>query len=230
MSMPDRIAHVRKQIELLHEQQAQLEKDALLTSDSLIKIRIQQQIREQIRPKIQQYETEKCQLQNNNHFSVQSQSNFMIANRPIHVYLSCSSDRDDTKLRDKLEKCLSIFETEGEIKIWHRGKVKPGMTTMNEVKSWIKLSTVFLILTSHDYISSQIHDNSEEYNLIISEQKENIKTIIPVILSHCSWDKTDLKEFQCLPKNKRPISGCREWTQKKALNTVIEEFQEIFNL
>ena len=74
MSTPDRIAHVKKQLDLLYEQLDQLERTELLTSDPLIRVQIRQQIRESIQPKIDQYKAEELQLQSNNRFPAQSNS------------------------------------------------------------------------------------------------------------------------------------------------------------
>jgi Trypsin-like peptidase domain/TIR domain len=157
-----------------------------------------------------------------------NQSASMTANLPIPVYLSCSNDRNDQKLRNELvEKYFSFFEKEGFIIIWHSGKVKPGSIESHETKLNLTKSKIFLILVSAAYIS-QCSD-SIEYNLILKKYENEKQLIVPVILSRCLWEKTELGKFQPLPKNKRPITS-EKWKREDAFGEIMEEFQDFLNI
>ncbi len=153
----------------------------------------------------------------------------MKTNSPLQVYLSSSSVRVDENLRNELEKHLLPLEKLNLIRIWHRGKIKPGMKTAKEINDRIQKSMIFLILLSSDYLSSKICSHDEEYRLIINKHKSKSGQVVPVILSPCLWRKIpELGDLDCLPKNQRPISGSREWNKKTAFNQVVEEFHSFF--
>mgnify|MGYP001770968788 CR=1 FL=1 len=158
------------------------------------------------------------------HQSHQSSSHTKV----IEVYLSYSSK--DEKMRKELETSLSNLELQGDIIIWHEGKIRAGKNRQIEIDKHLNSSRIILLLISQNLIASEEKRNEIKRAI---ERRNDGACIIPVLLSStANWQSIKfgdckLGDFPTLPKNRKFITDRRYWkSQNEAFVTLAEEFVE----
>lgn len=117
-----------------------------------------------------------------------------------------SYSHKDEKFKDELLSHLSGLKSKGVLEEWHDGKIIPGQEWDKKIKEKLRRSDVVLLLVSHYFMNSDYINNTELS--IINERYENEEVlIVPIIIRPCDLDSLDIKKFQALPKNAKPLES-----------------------
>lgn len=109
---------------------------------------------------------------------------------------------DDAAYFSVLNKQLSPLEKQGQISLWHTGKLLPGSNQLQETLEQIQSSQILLLLISVDYLN--FTDFGTVATLFSKLPKESI---IPIIVGYCNWELyPELQNFSQLPADNTPIS------------------------
>ncbi len=124
--------------------------------------------------------------------------------KPIEVFFSY--DRKDEKMRDELEKHLSILKRQGVITAWHNRKIGAGKEWQNEIDAHLNTASVILLLISTDFITSDYCWDVEVRRAMERHEAKEAR-VIPVILrSTDDWESAPFGKLKPLPKDGKPIS------------------------
>lgn len=127
-----------------------------------------------------------------------------------HINIFIAYSRKDDKYLDKLRTHFSPLELSGTVKIWYDGEIAPGTNWEEEIKKYLLHADITLLLISANSFNSDYFYHKEMTKALQRHQEEEA-IVIPVILSDCMWEITDLKHLQALPKDGKPIDL---WTKE----------------
>jgi hypothetical protein len=127
---------------------------------------------------------------------------------PLEVFFSYS--HRDEKLRDELEKHLSIMKKQGLIKSWHDRQITASREWAGEIDVHLQTAKIILLLISADFVASDYCYDLEMTHAM--ERHENGEAyVVPIILRPCDWQESPFAKLQALPKNAKPIT---KWSSR----------------
>jgi predicted alpha/beta hydrolase family esterase len=142
--------------------------------------------------------------------------------KPIEVFFSF--DRKDEKLREELEKHLSILKRQGVIMAWHNRKIGAGKEWQNEIDTHLDTASIILLLISVDFIASNYCWDVEVRRAMERHEAKEAR-VIPVILRRTDdWESAPFGKLKPLPTDGKPVS---EWGNRdKAFCSVAQGIRE----
>jgi TIR domain/CHAT domain len=133
---------------------------------------------------------------------VKNQLISMPSTKAIEVFFSYA--REDEKLRDKLEKHLSLLKREKVITGWHDRKIGAGQEWKNEIDIHLNTAQIILLLVSVDFIASDYCWDVEVKRAMERHEAEEAR-VIPVILDSVDWKSAPFGRLQHLPRGIKPV-------------------------
>lgn len=140
----------------------------------------------------------------------------------IEVFFSYS--HKDERMRDKLEKHLSVLRRENIISGWHDRKIMPGAEWKDQIDEHIETAHIILLLISAEFINSD-YCYDVELRRAIARHDAGRARVIPIILRPCDWLKTPFGKLQALPRDGKPVSDFP--TQDHAFNEVARGIRRV---
>ena len=119
-----------------------------------------------------------------------------------------SYSHKNEQCREDMEKHLALLKRDSKLDSWSDKKITPGTTLDNEIDVNLMDSDIICLLMSSDFIASDAC--MRELETAIKRKENDDILVIPIILSHCPWDDTELKKVKALPKDGKPISTFRD--------------------
>ncbi|MFZ2648568.1 MAG: toll/interleukin-1 receptor domain-containing protein [Burkholderiaceae bacterium] len=130
----------------------------------------------------------------------------------------------DEKLRDELDRHLSVLRRLQIIRTWHDRKLIAGHRWDPEIRAMLTSADVILLLLSSDFFNSD-YCFDEELALALKRHHRKEAVVIPIVARPCQWRETDLAPIHGLPKDMRPVSL---WEDKDmAWNDVAEGIMRV---
>ncbi|NJL74464.1 MAG: toll/interleukin-1 receptor domain-containing protein [Saprospiraceae bacterium] len=150
--------------------------------------------------------------------------NHTMPQQPVKVFISYSHKDEDYK--DTLNTYLTPYERKGTIKIWDDRDILPGQIWDTEIKQAVLNADIVLFLVSPDFMASGYIDGVE-LKTAMELHVEGKMVLIPIIIRPSDLSLLDLKIFQAVPKDAKPIST---WENKdEAWLNVIQQLGKLFN-
>src|SRR5690349_11031623 len=119
----------------------------------------------------------------------------------IEIFYSYS--HADEKLRNELEKHLSLLQRKGIISNWHDRKIGAGNEWKDVIDEHLKTAQIILLLVSPDFLNSD-YCNDVEVEQAMKRHNANEARVIPIILRPCDWHDMPFGKLQVLPQNNKP--------------------------
>ena len=135
---------------------------------------------------------------------------------PYHVFLlqhRHASAHEDEALRDQLEKHLVLLPRQELISTWHDRKILPGESFAQEIDTHLEAASIILLLVSADFLASD-YCYEIEMQRALERHKRGEARVVPIILRPCDWQHSPLKDFQCLPRDGKPVT---QWPDQKEI-------------
>ncbi|MCO6487686.1 MAG: toll/interleukin-1 receptor domain-containing protein [Phaeodactylibacter sp.] len=143
--------------------------------------------------------------------------------RKINVFVAYS--REDESIRKILDAHLYSLIRQNRIIRWFDGLIEPGKTWIKEIEEKLEIADIVLLLISANFIKSDFC-YGEEMKTALKNHEEGKSSVIPIIVSHCSWIEMPFSHLQVLPENGIPMTG-REWSDiNEACFNVVENIKE----
>jgi len=133
--------------------------------------------------------------------------------------------REDSILRERLDKHLSGLKRRNFINTWYDGKINPGKEWEEELNFNLSKSDIILLLISADFIASD-YCYEIEMKKAIQRHENGEAIIIPVLLTPCDWSELPFAKIQALPQNGKPITSPTWPNQEVALNEIANAIKE----
>ncbi len=131
---------------------------------------------------------------------------------------------EDEPLRDQLEKHLVQLQRQGLISTWHDRKIPAGGSFASEIDTHLESASIVLLLVSPDFLASN-YCYDIEMERALERHRLGLARVVPIILRPCDWQHSPLKDFQCLPRNGKPVI---QWQYPdEAFHTITESLRSI---
>jgi len=123
----------------------------------------------------------------------------------ISVFVAYS--HKDEPFKNKLVKHLNLLKKERLIgEIWHDGNLNPGDNFSPKIKEALLNTQIILPLVSIELLNSDFFFKNE-LPVIIERIKKEECIMIPIIVSYCHWQGTELGIYEVLPQKGKPLSA-----------------------
>ena len=129
---------------------------------------------------------------------------------PIELFYSYS--HKDERLRNELEKHLSLLMREGYIATWHDRKIVPGRDWEGEIDEHLNSAQIILLLISADFMASD-YCYDIEVKRAIERHNAGEACVIPIILRKVDWHSSPMGNLQALPTDGKPVAS---WSSRDA--------------
>lgn len=127
---------------------------------------------------------------------------------PIEVFISYAPQ--DIELRRELEQHLALLKRQGLIRAWHVEQVGPGQGWRTAIESHVSTAQLILLLVSASFFASDdCHDL--EMGKALERWQRGEAQVVPVLLSPCLWETSQLRRLRPLPDNGVPVTS---WTSR----------------
>jgi tetratricopeptide (TPR) repeat protein len=123
--------------------------------------------------------------------------------KAIEVFYSYA--HEDKKLRNKLEKHLSLLKRQGLITDWHDRKIIAGVEWANEINTYLNTAHIILLLISPDFLSSDYCDSVEMKRAMERHDLKEAR-VIPIILRPVHWQSAPFSKLQILPTDGKAVT------------------------
>jgi len=111
----------------------------------------------------------------------------------------------DNKLRNELEKHLSLLKRQGEISAWHDREIGAGQEWAKEIDVHLNDADVILLLVSPDFMASD-YCYDIEVKRALERHDAGEARVIPVILRPVDWHEAPFGKLKPLLTDGKPIS------------------------
>jgi hypothetical protein len=150
----------------------------------------------------------------------------------LKVFISYS--HADESCKNRLIQFLVMHKRNQVIDSWNDRELIAGDRLDDEIQSKLLEADIVILLVSQDFISSYY---CYEIELQRTFQKVNNDTcrVISIILDHCTWSDTPIKDFVVLPTDAKPVASftnpSEAWLQiSKEIGRVCDDVKKKENL
>lgn len=131
---------------------------------------------------------------------------------------------EDESKKDELVKFLHTLERAGVLTHWHDRKLLAGDKFDLEIKNNIENSDLVILLLSQDFLASY-YCYEVELEAALRRVEAGRARVVSIVLDHCTWKDTPLKDFVVLPTDAVPLSDYVN--SSKAWTKIIEDIKNI---
>jgi hypothetical protein len=121
----------------------------------------------------------------------------------VSVFFSYS--HHDEKLRDQIDKQLSILKRQGVVDVWHDRRIGAGQEFALEIDRHVESDDIILLLVSPDFLASDYCYNIE-MRRAMERHEAGEAIVIPVILRACEWKEAPFGKLNATPPDGTPIT------------------------
>jgi len=139
------------------------------------------------------------------------------------VFISYS--HKDVRYLRQLQTHLAYFERVGLIDVWDDTKLLPGAVWHEEIEKAIQQTKVAILLVSAAFLASRFIAENELPPLLAAAQTEGA-IIVPVILSACAFEETELVQFQAVNSPSMPVAKMKGFQRDELWAKVARDIKE----
>jgi tetratricopeptide (TPR) repeat protein len=121
----------------------------------------------------------------------------------IEIFFSYA--REDERLRDELEKHLSLLKRQGLIAEWYDRKISAGKEWEHEISVYLQKAQIILLLISANFLASD-YCYSIEMEYALKRHENGEARVIPIILRPVAWMDAPFGKLVALPKDGKPVT------------------------
>jgi hypothetical protein len=138
------------------------------------------------------------------------------------VFISYSNK--DEKWLNMLRLHLTPLENKG-LDVWSDKDIIPGQEWPAEIDNSLARAKVAVLLVSANFLNSEFIRDKELPRFLKPAQDKQI-TILPVLISNCVWEETEIGKFQSPFNPKRPLNSLVGHKRDTALSNIAREIKK----
>jgi hypothetical protein len=115
----------------------------------------------------------------------------------------------DKKWMERLQIHLAPLERQKLVTRWDDTKIKAGGKWRKEIAAALNRASIAVLLVSADFLASKFIVENELPPLLKAVNTKGIR-ILPVIVSPCRFEKSDIAEFQALNPPEKPLNSLQK--------------------
>lgn len=141
------------------------------------------------------------------------------------IFISYS--HKDAKWLNRLRIHLRPIEREGLIDSWSDVNIEVGDAWESKINFSLKRANIFILLVSADFLASDFIANKELPH-IIETAKKGYKKIVPIVLSPCGYEYSELNNFQAINSPTKGLIGLSLNKQEEVFAKVAKTIRTLF--
>lgn len=145
----------------------------------------------------------------------------------INIFISYA--HTDEKWLDRLKKHLKVLtKYTDSVEYWEDTKLRGGDKWREEITGAIEKSSVAILMVSTDFLASDFISNDELPPILRKAEEEGTR-IIPLIVSPCSFELSEISEFQAINSPDRTLAdlGDNEAAIERVFLELIKNIQNL---
>ena len=128
--------------------------------------------------------------------------------RRLKVFVSYA--HRDERLRQEVDKHLSVLRRSKVIATWHDQRISPGQEIDAAIAAALTTADLILLLVSPDFIHSD-YCYLREMNHALERHRTGQARVIPIILRPVDWIRTPIGKLLALPRDGKPVTS---WSKR----------------
>ncbi|MEP2650559.1 MAG: TIR domain-containing protein [Paraglaciecola sp.] len=141
---------------------------------------------------------------------------------PARVFISYAHANEEHK--NDFCKFLSTLKRNNEISEWNDRKLDTGSKLHEEIISNLEEADIVCLLITQDFLNSY-YCVEEELARALKQARSNNTKIFPIIVDHCMWLDTEIREYTCIPEDGTPITDFQN--QNKGWKQVTDQLKNV---
>ncbi|HEX2209557.1 MAG TPA: toll/interleukin-1 receptor domain-containing protein [Longimicrobium sp.] len=131
----------------------------------------------------------------------------------------------DAEWLERLQKHLRPLQREG-VEVWDDTRLRPGEPWREKIREALAAAKVAILLVSPDFLDSEFIA-ADELPPLLKAAEEDGATILPVIVSHCRFDRTpSLSRFQAVNDPAKPLVRMGRGNRDKVFDDVARAVED----
>lgn len=123
---------------------------------------------------------------------------------PFDIFLSYS--HEDEALMNVVRQHLVLYDRLGKIRKWWDRKLVAGAPLDRSITNYLISSDIILLFVSPSFLASD-YCYDVEMQQALAQHRNGQSVVVPVILRHCGWSDTWLRDLVALPTDGRPLKA-----------------------
>lgn len=148
-------------------------------------------------------------------------------NNKVNIFISYA--HTDEKWLDKLKKHLKVLSKYTDsVEYWDDTRLRGGDKWREEITKAIERASVVILMVSTDFLASDFISNDELPPILRKAEEEGTR-IIPLIVSPCSFELSEISEFQAINSPDRTLAdlGDNEAAIERVFLELIKNIQNL---
>ena len=138
------------------------------------------------------------------------------------VFISYSNE--DIEWLKLLRKQLKPLEKKG-LNVWSDRDIIPGQEWLTEIDKSLDRVKVAVLLVSANFLDSEFIQNQELPRFLKAAERQEI-TILPVLISACVWEESEIVKFQSPSDPKQPLEALKGHDLNQNLKDIVIRIKE----
>ncbi len=134
----------------------------------------------------------------------------------------------DKQWLEKIKTALKPLLRSDQLSEWDDQQIEAGDKWREEIKNALASAKVGVLLVSQSFLASEFISSDELPDLLEAAEKNEL-VLIPVAIEPCTYEYSDLKDYQTLPELSRSLIGLSEVDCKAALVMIAKKIKESFD-
>lgn len=147
--------------------------------------------------------------------------------KKINIFISYS--HADAHWLEELKKSLKVLSKySGDVDYWVDTQLKGGDKWRKEIEAAIERANVAILLVSTDFLASDFI-STDELPPLLRKAEENGTRILPLIVSPCDYEISELEEFQAINSPEKTLADLKgdEAAVKRVFLSLTKEIREL---
>lgn len=135
--------------------------------------------------------------------------------------------REDANWLDKFRIHMKPVERDHDILVWDDTHVKAGENWKAQIEGALKSAKVAVLFISAEFFASDFIHANELPPLLAAAKKEGVQ-VLPLIVGHSRFAKTQLSDYQAVNALSAPLRGMTESDRDLVFLNLADRIEEIF--
>lgn len=135
-----------------------------------------------------------------------------------------SYSNEDIEWLKLLRKHLKPLEKKG-LNVWSDRDIIPGQEWLTEIDKSLDRVKVAVLLVSANFLDSDFIQNQELPRFLKAAERQEI-TILPVLISACVWEESEIVKFQSPSDPKQPLEKLKGHDRNQNLKDIVIRIKE----
>jgi hypothetical protein len=124
-----------------------------------------------------------------------------------------------------LDRHLAPLKLNGRIQTWDDRQIRAGQVRDQEYEQHLSTDRLLVLLVSSDFLD--LEACQQQMHIALQRHLRGDATVIPILVRPCSWQETELKTLQILPREQKALST--QSSPEEVWQEVVSEISQVID-